>query len=133
MVINNTYAALMLGDYVNHHVDMINHWTPQNTNTDIPRPVIGDPNGNNRLSSRHVEKGNYLKLQNFELGYTLPLPSNNIISAARIYVSGQNVFVLSGYRGMDPDFISDGLFARGFDSGSFPNPRSFLVGANLTF
>lgn len=131
-VINNTYAALMLGDYVNHHTDMLNYWTPNNTNTDIPRPVIGDPNGNSRLSSRFVEKGDFLKLQNFEIGYTIPLESQYIRSL-RVSFSGQNVFILSKYRGFDPDFISDGLFSRGFDSGSFPNPRGFLFGLQAGF
>lgn len=131
-VINNTYAAVMLGDYVNHHVDMLNHWTPTNTNTDVPRPVIGDPNGNNRLSDRFVESGNFVKLQNFEIGYTLPIDTK-WADNVRISLSGQNVLIFSKYRGFDPDFISDGLFSRGFDSGSFPNPRGFLAGLQVSF
>ncbi|MCB0643327.1 MAG: SusC/RagA family TonB-linked outer membrane protein, partial [Phaeodactylibacter sp.] len=131
-VINNTYAQLMLGDYVNHHTDMLDYWTETNTDTDIPRPVIGDPNANNRLSDRFVESGNYLRIQAIEIGYNLPL-DNNIIRSARISVSGQNVYTFTKYRGFDPDFISDGLFARGFDSGSFPNPRGILFGLQVGF
>ncbi|MEZ4917853.1 MAG: TonB-dependent receptor [Saprospiraceae bacterium] len=132
MVINNTYAQLMLGDYVNHHTDMLNYWTEDNRDTDVPRPVIGDPNGNNRLSNRFVEKGNYLRIQALELGYTLPLRTN-LIRSARVSVSGQNLYTFTKYRGFDPDFISDGLFSRGFDSGSFPNPRGILFGLSIGF
>ena len=51
----------------------------------------------------------------------------------RAYASGQNLITLSKYRGYDPDFASDGLFSRGFDIGSFPNPRSFMLGVQVGF
>ncbi|MDT8418041.1 MAG: TonB-dependent receptor [Lutibacter sp.] len=132
-VLNGTYQNLMLGDYVNHHTDMLDYWTPQNTDTNIPRPVIGDPNGNNRLSSRFVENGDFIKLQNIELGFNVPLKDNNIVQRARVYASGQNVLTISKYKGYDPDFNNGGLFARGFDYGSFPNPRGFMFGVEVDF
>ena len=132
-VINGTYHDLMLGDYINHHTDMLDYWTPQNTDTNIPRPVIGDPNGNNRLSSRFIENGDYLKLQNIEIGYNIPVNSLAVLQRARVYVSGQNVLTISNYKGYDPDFSSDGLFSRGFDLGSFPNPRGFMFGLEVDF
>ena len=130
-VFNATYQNLMVGQYTNHHIDMVDYWTPQNTDTNIPRPVIGDPNGNNRVSDRFIEDGSYIKLQNIQLGYTIPLSEELFIKRARVYLTGQNVWTISGYRGYDPDFISDGLFARGFARGSFPNPRTFAVGLEV--
>jgi TonB-linked SusC/RagA family outer membrane protein len=130
-VFNATYQNLMIGQYVNHHTDMLNYWTPENTNTNIPRPVIGDPNANARASDRFIEDGSYLKLQNVQLGYTLPLNEELFVDRARIYVTGQNILTISDFRGYDPDFISDGLFARGFARGSFPNPRTFAVGIQV--
>ena len=135
-VYNSVYADLMGGQYSNHHVDDLNFWTPSNTNTNIPRPVIGDPNANGRASNRFVEDGDYIRLQNFQLGYTLkPMAGMKWLTNARVYLSGQNVLTITKYKGLDPDFTgvgNDGLFSRGFDQGSFPNPRSFMVGVQLS-
>ena len=85
---NGTYRALMLGQYVNSSTDILNYWTPTNTNTDIPRPVIGDPNANNRDSNRFVEDASYLKLQNVQIGYNIPLKENNTLSSVRVICNG---------------------------------------------
>ncbi|MCX2680463.1 TonB-dependent receptor [Galbibacter sp. EGI 63066] len=133
-IFNATYRAVMIGDYTNHHTDMLNYWTPENTNTNIPRPVIGDPNSNQRDSDRWVENGDFLKLQNIQLGYNIPVENTKFFSGARVYVSGQNLFVLTdGFKGYDPDFMSDGLFSRGFYNGSFPNPRTLALGLEVKF
>jgi TonB-linked SusC/RagA family outer membrane protein len=132
-VYNGTYNALMIGGLLNHHTDMLNYWTPDNPNTNVPRPDVLETNQNARQSNRFIEKGDYLKLQNIQLGYNIPFKNRKIIEKARVYVSGQNVLTISKYRGYDPDFISDGLFARGFDYGSFPNPRTLLVGIEVGF
>jgi TonB-dependent starch-binding outer membrane protein SusC len=133
-VFNGVYQALVGGQYSNHHRDALNYWTPTNLNTNIPRPVIGDPNGNGRFSDRFVENGSYGRLQNAQLGYTVPasvLGKTKAFKSCRLYISGQNIFTIANYRGYDPDFISDGLFSRGFDYGSFPNPRTIMVGLQL--
>ena len=133
-VFNGVYQALMAGQYTNHSIDELNYWTPTNTNTNVPRPVIYDPNGNGRFSDRFVESGSYLKLQNAQIGYSIPegiLSQTKTIKSLRIYASGQNLLTISKYKGYDPDFISDGLFSRGFDFGSFPNPRSIMFGIQL--
>ncbi|MEO6230729.1 MAG: TonB-dependent receptor [Ferruginibacter sp.] len=135
-VFNGVYHDLMIEQYSNHSTDALNFWTPTNTNTNVPRPVIYDPNGNGRFSDRFVESGSYLKLQNAQIGYTLPtniFGKTKVFSSFRAYISGQNLITFSGYRGYDPDFISDGLFSRGYDIGSFPNPRSILFGLQIGF
>lgn len=135
-VYNGIYHDLMLGQYSNHHTDMLNFWTPTNKNTMVPRPIIGDPNANGRASDRFIQDGSYVRLQNFQVGYTLNTGKIGIgkaFKSARVYFSGQNVLTITKYKGYDPDFISDGLFSRGFDIGSFPNPRTFMVGAQVTF
>ncbi|MBL7738558.1 MAG: TonB-dependent receptor [Chitinophagaceae bacterium] len=135
-VYNAVYRDLMIEQYSNHHVDALNFWTVNNTSTNIPRPVIGDPNANARASNRFVEDGSYVRLQNFQFGYTLkPMAGLKWLSNTRVYLSGQNVITLTKYKGLDPDFTgvgNDGLFSRGFDQGSFPNPRSFMVGVQLS-
>lgn len=135
-VFNGVYQALMAGQYGNDSKDELNYWTSTHTDTKVPRPVIGDPNGNNRFSDLFVESGSYLKLQNAQIGYTIPsgiLERKHIITSLRVYLSGQNLVTISRYKGYDPDFISDGLFSRGFDYGSFPNPRAFIFGVQLGF
>lgn len=131
-IYNGTYSALMVGQLVNHSTDMLNYWTPTNTNTNIPRPVMSDPNANNRASNRFVEKGDYLKLQSLEVGYNIPIKSD-YLKKIRIFASGQNIWTITGYKGYDPDFISDGLFSRGFEYGSFPNPRTISFGLEANF
>jgi len=133
-VFNGVYQALMAGQYGNDHVDELNYWTPTNINTKVPRPIIGDPNGNNRFSDLFVESGSYLKLQNAQIGYTISpksLDGKHVLKSFRVYVSGQNLLTITKYKGYDPDFISDGLFSRGFDYGSFPNPRAILFGLQI--
>lgn len=133
-VANGIYHDLMIGQYINHHTDMLNFWTPTNKNTNIPRPIIGDPNQNARYADRFIENGAYVKLQNFQLGYTIPasvLERVKAVKSFRAYISGQNFLTISRYRGYDPDFMSDGLFSRGFDIGSFPNPRTLMFGIQV--
>ena len=130
---NGVYSALMAGQYGNSHQDELNFWTPSNTNTNVPRPLINDIN-NGRFSDRFVESGSYVKLQNAQIGYSIPgsvLGKQNVLKSFRVYVSGQNLITITKYRGYDPDFISDVLFNRGFDYGSFPNPRTVMVGLEV--
>ena len=133
-VFNSIYRNLMAGQYGNHSTDMLNYWTPTNTNTDIPRPVIGDPNANGRDSNRFIENGDYIKLQTMEIGYEIPLAATSFIQKAKLFVNGQNLLIISKYRGSDPDFNSnDGSFSRGYDGGSFPNPRTVSLGLEVNF
>lgn len=132
-VFNSIYRNLMSGEYGNHHTDMLNYWTPTNTNTNVPRPIIGNPGGNGRDSNRFIEKGDYLRLQTMEIGYEIPVPNNKIVQKAKVYVNGQNLWTITKYRGADPDFNSDGSFSRGYDNGSFPNPRTISLGVEVNF
>ncbi|MCV9929588.1 TonB-dependent receptor [Flavobacterium sp. LS1R49] len=131
-IFNGIYRNLMAGQYGNHSTDELNYWTPTNTNTDVPRPIIGDPNGNARESNRFIESGDYVKLQTMEIGFNIPV-KNDVIKKARVFVNGQNLLIISKYRGYDPDFNSDGLLSRGYDGGSFPNPRTISVGVEVNF
>jgi len=132
-VYNGTYNALMIGGLLNHSTDELNYWTPQNTNTNVPRPDVLESNQNARPSSRFVQDASYLRLQNVQLGYSIPLKDTKFIERIRVYASGQNIFVVTKFTGYDPDFMSDGLLSRGFESGSFPNPRTFIFGIEASF
>ncbi len=131
-VFNAMYRNLMTGQYGNHSTDELNYWTTTNTNTNVPAPVIGDPNGNNRDSNRFIQSGDYVRLQTMELGFNIPL-KDKFIQKARVYVNGQNLWTITKYTGYDPDFNSDGLLSRGYDAGSFPNPRTISLGVEVNF
>ena len=95
--------------------------------------------GNNGscTSTFHIEDGSYLRLQNITLGYTLPKKVTNAvnISKARIYIQGSNVFTFTNYTGYNPEVnknSSDAL-RPGEDYCSYPLPRTFTFGLNLTF
>ncbi|MFL9832020.1 TonB-dependent receptor [Flavobacterium sp. ST-87] len=132
-VFNGLYRDLMAGKYGNHHTDMLNYWSSDNTDTNVPRPTTQDPNANGRDSNRFIESGNYIKLQTAEISYNIPVSKTGFIQNARVYANGQNLWIISKYKGYDPDFNNDGLFSRGYDGGSFPNPRTVSLGIEVNF
>ena len=84
------------------------------------------------ISDRFLEKGDYLRLDNATLGYTIPI-HNKSISRLRAYVSANNVFVLTGYRGIDPEINIGGLTPGIDDNNYYPKTRSFQFGINAIF
>ncbi|MEO0731933.1 MAG: TonB-dependent receptor [Bacteroidota bacterium] len=107
-------------------------WTPQNTDTEIPRIALTDPNNNRRMSDRFLEDGSYLRLKNLAIGYTFDASSIGL-STLRVYASTQNLLTLSSYSGLDPEIgsITQGLV--GFDNGPYPQPRTYLFGLQVGF
>ncbi|GAB2766313.1 TonB-dependent receptor [Rhabdobacter roseus] len=124
----------------NATTDVLDAWTPNNRNTDVPRAVNGDPNGNTRTSDRFLEDGSYLRVKNLSIGYTLPTAvlqklTGTAISRFRVYVSSQNLLTFTRYTGYDPEVGSReyNLLNNGIDYGLYPQARTLLVGVNLGF
>lgn len=113
----------------------LNAWTPTNTDTDVPRAIYQDPNGNTRESDRFLENGNFVRLRQLQLGYTLPssLTKKVYIEKLRFYVSGENLFTITAYDGIDPEFSRSNVLNTGIDKLIYPFTRSFTVGVQLTF
>ena len=87
---------------------------------------------NSYYSSRYVENGSYVRLDNTTLGYTLPHPFKNVHSM-RLYFTANNVFTITGYKGIDPE-INQGGISPGIDYNNFyPKTRTLLVGFNVSF
>ena len=106
-----------------------------NPNTNMPRAIPTDPNDNDRVSTRYVEDGSYLRVKNITFGYTLPdnLSSKIYASRVRIYANIQNLFTFTDYSGYDPEvgsYNQDPLLT-GVDNGRYPIPRIFTLGINL--
>lgn len=139
-IFNLTRVQLLNGDS-NALRDVLNSWTPSNTNTDIPR-VVG--NRGREISSRFVENGSYLRLKNIALGYNLPTAFVQKIrmSNVRFSVSAQNLLTFTKYSGLDPEVnyfgsgggnSSSSNTTQGFDFGNFPTVRSVNFSLNLKF
>lgn len=128
----------------NSYREILNRWTPENTNTDIPKVSIDDRNGNRRISTRFMEDGSYLRLRNITLGYDFTSLLNwGEIKDLRAYISVQNAFTLTRYSGLDPEIhantndtqgfnISSDL-AVGIDWGAVPLPRTIIFGISVNF
>jgi len=126
----------------NKSTDVLRGWTPNNTNTDVPRATTVDAAENRAASSYFVEDGSYLRLRTLELGYTLDLPEVEFMDNVRFFITGQNLLTLTGYSGYDPDISSaqggragngNALLSRGIDVRAYPNSRTFMLGVQATF
>ena len=117
--------------------EVLNRWTPTNTNTSTPRAVYGDPNQNNRNSDRFLEDGSYARFKNVTLGYTLPgtLATRAHLRTVRVYVSSQNLVTFTKYSGLDPEVntFSGNNAALGTDFFTFPQARTITGGVTLGF
>lgn len=137
----NDFRMLSMDTGRNFKKETLNAWTPDNTNTNMPRAVLGDPNKNNRASTRFLESGDYLRIKTIQFGYALN--SNTLdkmkMSRLRIYVSGQNLFTFTDYSGLDPEVgesITSGnnaILSRGVDQTLYPQYKSFILGIQLQF
>jgi len=125
-------------DSNNGLVDWNRRWRQPGDITDVPKPTPSNLD-NATISSRFVEDGSFLRLRNITIGYTFPQKWTDRmrIKSLRLYATVQNAHVFTKYRGYDPEVSSTagantGL-VYGFDYGSYPQPRVFTGGLNLTF
>ena len=125
----------------NASTSVLKRWTTPGQVTDIPIAIFGDPGAtnsvpNSSISSRFIESGNFLRLKAATLSYTIT--NNGLthigVSAIRIYVTGQNLFILTHYGGYTPEVNQQGQSstALGIDYGTYPESRIYTVGANIT-
>jgi TonB-dependent starch-binding outer membrane protein SusC len=125
------YGCAAIGQ-ANERTCVRDRWTPTNTDTDVPRANRSRPR---RLYSTFVEDGSYLRLQTLTLGYQLPTRWLRGVESAQLYLTGQNLWTVTGYSGFDPDVNSmggDGRFG-GIDIGAYPRTRTWNLGLSLTF
>lgn len=119
----------------------IDPWSPTHTNTNDPRLAVDQPSdptvATNSMAQtdRWLENGSYVRLRNLEIGYNF---SRNMLGRigftnTRLYVSGQNLFTITKYKGLDPDVQGTGIIARGFDAGNWPSSRIISIGLQGDF
>lgn len=118
----------------------VSPWSTTNTNTSDSRLGLLDGDAglidNARSNSdRWLENGSYFRLRNLEIGYDLPktLLGKAKVKSARLYVSGQNLFTITKYSGLDPDIVGSNIQERGLDNGNWPSSRIYSFGVQCNF
>lgn len=128
----------------------LDRWQKPGDITDIPKPTkySRNPEQNNssannytgqvaNLSSRYLDDGSFLRLKNIAIGYTLPkaLTSRLHLNRIKATVSATNLWILTGYKGVDPEVSaqSENRNTAGYDRATIPQPRTFEIKLNLTF
>jgi TonB-dependent starch-binding outer membrane protein SusC len=140
-IVNSMYQTLYNSKMFECNIssDMaVNHWSPENPTSDVPRLDAADLNKNTEnFSDRYVENGSYLRVKNLQFGYSIPMEfaKKMHIKNLRIYTSFDNLFTFTKYTGLDPELF--GLYGDPFNYGvdmvNYPQPRSYSLGLNLTF
>lgn len=119
--------------YTNQFASYASRWTPEHTNTDIPR-VLGSVSNYN--TSRTVEDGSFLRLKTVSLGYNLNpgLLKSMRMKSARIYASAQNLFTWTNYSGVDPEVsVRNTALTPAYDYSPYPRAFTIVAGVALTF
>ena len=119
------------------HKDALKAWTPENTNTDVPR-LDGDAQVAQTAVDRFLISSNYLSINNVTLGYTLPssLVKKASLSAVRVYVAGENLAVISARKGVDPRYsmgLGSYTSGSGLNSNGYGAMRTITGGVTVTF
>ncbi|MEP5133156.1 MAG: SusC/RagA family protein, partial [Nonlabens ulvanivorans] len=112
----------------------LDRWTGPGTSNSTPRVTTG-ATSNQVFSDFYVEDGSFLRAQNMQVGYTITDATLDTlkIKDMRFYVSVNNLFTLTKYRGFDPSASDGAPIGGGIDYGFYPVPRTFLAGVNLKF
>jgi len=128
------YAHLALVNPAGSASDVNNVYVT-NPNTTIVGLRNDNTNDNTRSSNLYIQDGSFLKCKNITLGYRLPenILSKIYVHSIRVYATVTNVFTITKYQGMDPEIGSWNPLQNGWDSGYYPQPRVYTVGANITF
>lgn len=123
-------------DPKNQSIAVLDRWRQPGDITDIPRASFGNTD-NSRVSTRFIEDASYLRFKAVTLGYTLPksIIDKLNIKEIRFYATGENLFTITNYSGLDPEVNAFGgsNTVRGIDFGTYPQTRNILFGASLKF
>jgi len=127
------YAKLGLKD-PNGSASDINNVYVTNPNTTIVGLRNDNTNGNLRPNSLFIEDGSFLRCKDITLGYRLSesLLSKISVRSVRVYATVSNAFLITKYKGMDPEIGSWNPLQAGWDNGNYPLPRVYTIGANIT-
>jgi len=136
---NKAYNAVRrefesMNNFENKLTSVNRRWRYDGQVTDMPRAIYGDPMENNRFSDRYIEDASFIKLKELTLSYNFGKGFIPFLRGGTFYISGENLFTLTKYLGLDPEFsYSYSSMLQGFDYGKVPHPMNVKFGVNLQF
>jgi TonB-linked SusC/RagA family outer membrane protein len=135
-IYNGSQAGLRDQRVWNNSVDVLDSWKKEGQIAEIPRAVYGDnvSNGSAFLIDANIQKGDFIRLQTASFGYKVPAKLTSLgITNLRVYAQVNNAFLLTAYKGVDPEISTNGdtNLASGIERNSIPQGRSFTIGLNI--
>ena len=120
--------------YNNKSTLYLDRWTGEGTSNSVPRASASASN-NYLFSDFFVEDGSYLRIQNIQLGYSLPqsVLKKTGLDKLRLYVAVNNAYTFTKYKGYNPDVSNSSPLGAGVDLGQYPQTRAFTTGINVSF
>lgn len=139
----NAFASIgndMVRDYeriaakANRGTYVLDRWQGTGTSNTVPLATAGASISTSTFSDFMVEDASFVRLQNIQVGYTIQDALKNTgIDKIRIYLSGNNLFTITDYKGYDPSAGNDTPIGNGIDKGFYPVAATYLLGVNLNF
>lgn len=116
--------------FSNQLITVNRRWMYEGQKTDMPRAVYGDPMGNSRFSDRWIEDASFIRLKELTLSWHI----EKLLRGTTVFVTGENLFTLTNYLGMDPETMySYDASMRGFDYAKVAHPVTVKFGCNIQF
>ena len=130
-MVRNYERVQVFANRLNYYIE---RWRGEGTSTTVPRLTTGQTS-NNVLSDFFIEDASFARLQNVQLGYTLPaaIVEKVNVDNVRFYITAENLFTLTKYKGFDPAASSGAPIGSGIDNGFYPIPTTLTAGLNLKF
>ena len=126
------------GEFENFTTEVYDYWHGEGTSNKYPllAHMSAGPNWQT-ISDIYIEDASYFRLQNLTVGYDFTkIWKNSPFQQLRLYFAAQNLFTITGYKGMDPEngtSIGSDSWVTGVDVGNYPQPRTYMVGVNVKF
>ena len=133
-----SYRKFADGEHENYTTEVYDYWHGEGTSNKYPRLIPGNNINFQAISDIYVENADYVRIQNLTVGYDFKrLWKTCPLQQLRVYFSAQNLFTITGYKGMDPEngmaLNSAEPWVTGVDVGNYPQPRTYMFGVNVKF
>lgn len=134
-----SYRKFTDGEQENYTTEVYSYWTGEGTSNKYPLLARMNTGPNwQQISDIYIENASYFRLQNLTVGYDFTkIWKNSPFSQLRLYFAAQNLFTITGYKGMDPEngmaLDSSEPWVTGVDVGNYPQPRTYMFGVNIKF
>ena len=132
-----SYRKFTDGQFENYTSEVYDYWHGEGTSNKYPLLAPGSGINWQKISDIYIENASYFRLTNITIGYDFKRVWKSCpFQQLRLYVAAQNLFTITGYKGMDPECgtaIGSDSWVTGVDVGNYPQPRTYMVGVNVKF